>query len=100
MLGGRQKARLDVSTPIRPEHADTALLILDACNPAGVLLAAHRIAAEVQHEHGTKAACTYEPLRLILFKLCEMAEVRTEYGDAWNHAYTACLDARSVPATA
>lgn len=78
--------------PVRLEHARSALAARDACNPAGVLHTAWRIAAEVQRDHGTAAACDYAPLRLLAYKLAEMTGVPVEYGDAYNHAYLACWD--------
>jgi len=87
-----------MSAPILPAHARRALLALDACNAAGVLLAAHQTAAEiVRAEESTDAARDYPPLVLILAKAGELCGGNSigdyEAFERWAAAYQACKEA-------
>lgn len=80
-----------------PAHARTALALQDACNPNGVLLAAHVISCEVTREHGTAAAAGYPPLVLTLCKLSEMLSLVPIDQKTFERAYLACVDAAAAP---
>ena len=87
-------------TPHTPtlDHARTALLALDACNPNGVLLAAHKVSCEVTRDNqSTSAARDYPPLVLLLSKASELIGASSLLGDyasfdAWSIAYRACVN--------
>lgn len=83
--------------PINPDHARTAIALQDACNPNGVLLAAHTISCDVTREHGTEAATGYPPLTLTLCKLADMLHLPTSL-ETFEKAYLACVDASTIEA--
>lgn len=84
-----------VSLKVYPSesHCRMALDAQDGCNPAGIALAVHAIAADVQRDFGTDAVRTYDPYRLLVFKLMDMLrqEVSLPIYDAAYHNCHAAL---------
>ena len=77
---------------IQQQHAVTAILCQDACNPCGVMKTAWDMACEVNHAEGTDAVNAYPPYRLMLHKLSDLAHLHTDL-DEYADDYRLCKDA-------